>query len=431
MADKRPGQNLFALLILVLTAAVLLAAYLTMRHTLLATQQTTAGSGLCSFSAEYDCDSVLLTPEALVFGIPNSLYGLTLYSSLLLAGLVAWYARGRLWKWYIRLGLLADLAAVSVSVYLAYVLLTRMPSRCVFCIALQICSLLALVIYFGLLRTTRDVEPRPREPGLACLTVLLCVFLAAIEFFSMEQYRLQGRVTNLQQENALLGRIKLDPGFNMYLYEQSPKVDIPIDPETPMRGRQDAKHTLVLFADFQCGPCSRFHHVAAEAANAMSGKVKVYFKHFPLGKACNPVAITEGYHPLSCDAAYAAEAARLQGKFWEYADLLYGRQDEMSPGLFEKTARDLNLDMEKFHRDRQSEKVRNRVKEDIALGNELRLTATPSVFLNGRALEGNELRPMFFSLIRAFETPFRVIRPGEGSSLLSATQEIEAPPANP
>ncbi len=431
MAEQRPGQNLFALLILVLTAAVLLSAYLTMRHALLASEQTAVGSGLCSFSAEYDCDSVLLTPDATVLGIPNSLYALALYSSLLLAGFVAWYARGRIWKWYVRLGLLADLAAVGISAYYAYVLLTRMPSKCVFCMALQVCSLLGFFIYFGLLPSTRAIQPQPREAGVAFLTVLLCVFLAAIEFFSMEQYRLQGRLTNLEQENAALGRIKLDPSYNMYLYKQSPKVDIPIDPETPMRGKPDAEHTLVIFADFQCGPCSRFHHVAAEAANAMSGKVKVYFKHFPLGKACNPVAITEGYHPLSCDAAYAAEAARLQGKFWEYADLLYSRQDQMSPGLFEKTARDLNLDMEKFHQDIESEKVRNRVKEDIALGNELRLTATPSVFLNGRALMGNELQPMLFSLIRALEQPFRIIRPGEGSSLLSATQEVTAPPPGP
>lgn len=410
----RQGQNAFAVLILALTAAILLSLYLSLRHAQLVTKQAKAGTGLCSFSAELDCDSVLLTPQALTFGIPNSVFALLLYSNLLLCGLITWYLQGNLWRWYVRIGLIVDIAAVLVSVYFAYVLLTRMPSKCVFCTALQACSLIALGAYLGLLRSTSEVIPNPREWPLAGLVVLSCFLLTPLLFLSVELFYMQGRESLLRRESEENAAILKDPKYNLFLYVNSPKVNIPVDEETPIRGDPEAKHTLVVFADFQCRPCSKFHRTCTDAVRNLPGMLKVYFKHFPLARPCNPAALDPSFHPFACRAAYAAEAARRQGRFWDYADLLFEHRTQLGQEIFVKLAEQLQLDLDQFRQDMASQDVQRRVAEDIELGNSLRLTGTPGVFLDGRILAGNEVSTMFWALIRVVD-----VAPAQ---LLAATQ---------
>jgi protein-disulfide isomerase len=247
--------------------------------------------------------------------------------------------------------------------------------------------------------------------------------LAPVEFFSIELFRMQGRLTTLEGQKASM---QGNPYFNLFLYSGSPQVTIPIDEETPVRGAPDAKHTVVMFTDFQCAPCSKFHRASAEAVRALPGKVKVYFKHFPLGKACNPNALSPSYHPLSCAAAYAGEAARKQGKFWDYADLLFERREKIDENGFVALAEELHLNVEEFRKDSSSEEVRKRVEADIALGNSLRIPGTPGVYLDGRALVGNDAVPMFWSLLQALDSapPSLLSGPQAAFAPTSATPEI-------
>ncbi|HQO36484.1 MAG TPA: vitamin K epoxide reductase family protein, partial [bacterium] len=309
---KRVGESVFALLIVVLTAAVLLSLYLSIRYAELANEEATPGKSLCSFSEAYDCDAVLQTRYSTTFGIPNSTYSMVVYTCLLFCGLITWYQRGNLWRWYVRLGLLVDLVAVGISAYFAYILFfTPMPSVCVFCVALQICSVLAMICYIALLPSARQTSPGLRERPLAGMLILLCLILAAVEFLSIEQFRTNGKLAILQREyqTTLLNR-----AFNLCLFTNQPIIQVPLDEQTPVYGSPDARHTLIVFEDFQCGPCSRFHHAVSEAFTVFATDTfKVAFKHFPVGNDCNPAPVAS-YHPFSCTAAYASEAAHRQGK---------------------------------------------------------------------------------------------------------------------
>jgi protein-disulfide isomerase len=99
-------------------------------------------------------------------------------------------------------------------------------------------------------------------------------------------------------------------------------------------------------------------------------------------------------------AAWAAEAAREQGKFWEMANLLFRNQATWSAlpnpmPAFEQYARALNLDLKKFNDDYQGFVVHSRVNNDVRLGNEDHVLHTPTVLLNGR-----EIRPQSYAEFR-------------------------------
>lgn len=103
-------------------------------------------------------------------------------------------------------------------------------------------------------------------------------------------------------------------------------------------------------------------------------------KHFPLSS-----------HPLARPGATAALAAGKQGKFWEFHSQLLENHDQLSEEKITEIAAGLNLDMEKFNRDRASEQVRRIIAEDVANGRQVGVTGTPSVFLNGKQIENRKI----------------------------------------
>src|SRR5258706_293380 len=107
--------------------------------------------------------------------------------------------------------------------------------------------------------------------------------------------------------------------------------------EAPMKGNGAAKVTLVEFADYECPHCKRLQPVLRQVVDEFHNDVKVYFKHYPLPQ-----------HTNARLAAEAAVAAHKQGKFWTFQDKLWDKQDELSPAVIEKSAKDGGLDVAKF-----------------------------------------------------------------------------------
>ncbi len=148
-----------------------------------------------------------------------------------------------------------------------------------------------------------------------------------------------------------------------------------------VRGRADAPVLLEEWGDFQCPPCGSFHPILQRIEGEYDTRVRVVFRHFPLPTI----------HKHAIDAARAAEAAALQGKFWQMHDMLFEKQNEWKDAavarpIFQKYARTLGLDLDKFTRDMDSAAVNTRVMNDEQQGTARGVTGTPSVFVNGRAL---------------------------------------------
>lgn len=104
-------------------------------------------------------------------------------------------------------------------------------------------------------------------------------------------------------------------------------------------------------------------------------QVKLVFKNFPLRN-----------HKSAMPAAIAALAAEKQGKFWEFHDLLFKDYNRLNEQKIKEIAQQLNLDMEKFEKERKDPRIRAMINRDVSEGNRAGVRGTPTVFINGRLL---------------------------------------------
>jgi protein-disulfide isomerase len=154
-----------------------------------------------------------------------------------------------------------------------------------------------------------------------------------------------------------------------------------------VRGNPDAPVTLEEFADFQCPPCGNFSGFAEELLKEYDSRLRIVFRNFPL-----PM------HEHAREAAMAAEAAGLQGRFWEMHDVLYREQAAWSKApnareLFESYAGTIGLNLDQFKKDVDSEKVRAQVDADHALGDFLGIKVTPTLFINHQPVDAKDKNP--------------------------------------
>jgi protein-disulfide isomerase len=144
-------------------------------------------------------------------------------------------------------------------------------------------------------------------------------------------------------------------------------------------GEAKAPVTLEEFGDFQCPPCGLLHPVLKTLEHEFGPRLRIIFREFPLVPT----------HQHATAAARSAEAAGMQGKFWEMHDLLYENQATWSNAfdvrpIFEAFATKIGLDVEKFKRDVASDPVAQRIFMDGKRARSLGVVGTPTVFLNGR-----------------------------------------------
>ena len=152
-------------------------------------------------------------------------------------------------------------------------------------------------------------------------------------------------------------------------------------------GNQSAKVTLEEYGDYQCPGCGQVEPTIAKLRKDFGDKVQFIFRNFPLAS----------YHPNARAAAAAAEAAGLQGKFWEMHDKLFSNRTDWSgvsadkrDKIFDEYAKQLGLDMDELKKDISSNKVAQKIAFDQAIGKASGVSGTPSVFLNGKSLKQNE-----------------------------------------
>lgn len=155
-------------------------------------------------------------------------------------------------------------------------------------------------------------------------------------------------------------------------------------PDDHSRGAADASVIIIEYADMQCPACAQIAPSVNAVFQQISDTVRIIFRHFPLNTIHDKAQIT----------SQALEAASMQGKFWEYHDLLYEKQGEWSGiavadvnAILKTYAQDLGLDASQFEADLSSDQVVARVNRDTASAELLQLSGTPTMFLNGRPID--------------------------------------------
>jgi protein-disulfide isomerase len=159
-------------------------------------------------------------------------------------------------------------------------------------------------------------------------------------------------------------------------------------PTTPTTGTEQQRAlragvvvTLEEFGDYQCPPCGELHPTLKKLKQEYGENLNFVFRNLPL----------TSIHKNALAAAQAAEAARMQNRFWEMHDLLYENQDlwkdDINPqATFWKFASDLGLDTARFGRDLGDRQVKMRLEADQEAAAELGINGTPTVLIDGRQL---------------------------------------------
>jgi len=169
-----------------------------------------------------------------------------------------------------------------------------------------------------------------------------------------------------------------------------------------VQGPADAAATLIEFSDFECPACGNIFPVIEAAQEEFGDDLRVVFRHFPL----------TSLHPNANAAHRASEAAHAQGKFFEMHDLLYERQSAWAAatsglstseviGLFESYASQLGLDMDQYREDVSSSELFDNITRHQDAGNQLNISATPTLLLNGELIDTPPDASSFFDTIRA------------------------------
>jgi len=154
-----------------------------------------------------------------------------------------------------------------------------------------------------------------------------------------------------------------------------------------IRGSTKASVTLEEFGDFECPPCGMLSPVLEQLEKEYGERLRVIFRELPLAM-----------HKHALEAARAAEAAGLQGRFWEMHDMLYHNRfiwpaSSNVRANFDTYAETLKLDLERFKKDFDGEQVNARIKADKERATSLGVDRTPVLFINDHQLPVTAFNP--------------------------------------
>lgn len=145
---------------------------------------------------------------------------------------------------------------------------------------------------------------------------------------------------------------------------------------SPVRGPDTAKVTVVEFSDYQCPFCGQAEGLMKQVLETYPKDVRLVYKQFPLTTI----------HPQAMPAAKAALAAGRQGKYWEMHSLLFENQRQLGPDKFTEFAEKLQLDVPQFQKDMESPEVLAQINREMQDGKAADVTGTPTIFVNGKRL---------------------------------------------
>lgn len=209
----------------------------------------------------------------------------------------------------------------------------------------------------------------------------------AQEFYNQNKERINGDFAKVkdqiaaylkEQEGrkllvAYAARLRQSAAVQTFLGAPEPPVlNISTD-DQPAKGNPKAAVTLVEFTDYQCPSCSATQPVLDRLLAEYGDRVRLVVRDFPLSQ-----------HADALKAAEAAEAARAQGKYWEYAALLFNNQTALGVDQLKQYATKLGLDRAKFDAALDGGRLGEQVQRDVLDGERAGVNGTPAIFVNGK-----------------------------------------------
>ena len=327
----------------------------------------TIESAFCGTGTTVNCSLVLSSAYATLFGVPVAVLAAGSYAALLVSTFLATPG----------LTILLCGWMFVFSLYMAALSFFKIGAVCLLCTGLYVVNIGLFISAVALGRAHNTITtPRLAFAALGCALFVLGIGLT--------QTQDAAHVTPLQEYLAP-PPAEMDRSFVRYYYDQ-PAVVLR-GAERHVKGPSDAVLTIHEFVDFRCPQCANARDILLKFQHANPSDVRIVFRHYPLDQQCN-TGMKSQVHPGACAAAGAAECAAEQGKFWEYAGLLFADQTKFKRTDFETHARTARLDFEQFSACMDEGRTEALVKNDIDEATRIEVKATPTLVVNGRLIRG-------------------------------------------
>jgi protein-disulfide isomerase len=209
----------------------------------------------------------------------------------------------------------------------------------------------------------------------------------ALDFYNKNKGRINGEFATVKYqiieylqgqeqqrlESAFVERLRNGASVQTFITPPpSPVFQVATD-DQPAKGSPSAAVTVVEFTDYQCPTCAAAQPVLERLMTEYGDRLRLVVRDFPLQM-----------HADARVAAEAAEAAREQGKYWDFTAILFRNQSALKPEQLKQYAQVIGLDRAKFDAALESGRFADKVERDMMDGQRLGISGTPTFFVNGR-----------------------------------------------
>lgn len=364
-------------------------------------------ASFCDVNATFSCTEAYSSRFGSFGGVPVALFGVLFFAFVL--GVIALCSRSTVAASNLPGYLFAlSTAGLAVVLYLAYASFVILKAVCVLCVGTY-AAVIGLFLVSGA-ATRYPMTSLPRRAAVDFRTLLrtpsaitaALVFVvaagAAIVMFpgtrvTASSVSLSADGTAPQAPTAAAMPAAQIQQLEQYLAAQ-PRVVV-------MAPSDGADVVIVKFNDYQCPPCRQtfmdYKPVLAKWMAAAPGKIKFITRDYPIERQCNNT-VGQDLHPSSCEAAVAVRLAREKGKAQAMEEWLFANQPALTPEAVKNAAATVG-GVTDF--DARFPGTVELVKGDIVQAAQLKVTGTPTFFMNGIRLPG--LRAEFFDAAIAWE----------------------------
>ena len=362
-------------------------------------------ASFCDVNATFSCTEAYLSRFGSFGGVPVALFGMIFFAFVL--GLIGLCSRSatasRNLPGYV---FAVSTIGLAVVLYLAYASFFIVKAVCVLCVGTY-AAIIGLFLLSGAatrypmtslpVRALGDLRLLFRTPSaLAAAVAFVMAAGAAVAWFpgqSVASVSAEAAAEGQQAPPAAPLTADQITQFEEYLAQQ-PRVPLLV----PTEG---AAVVIVKFNDYQCPPCRQtymdYKPVFAKWAKQQPGKVRYVTRDYALERQCNAF-VNQDLHPAACEAAVAVRLAREKGKAEAMEEWLFANQPSLTPASV-KSAVATVAGVTDF--DARFAATLELVKTDISQGSALKVTGTPTFFMNGMRLPG--LRAEYFDVAIAWE----------------------------
>jgi len=353
----------------------------------------------CDVNTTISCTQVYLSRYSTYRGVPVAVFGALWFVVAALLSVSGMTARQTVRESVPGYLFVLATVALAVIIYLGYASVFILKAYCLLCLVTY-AAVIGLFLVSGAAtsfpmttlprRAARDFRVLVGSPVALVIALLFCAGAATtLAFFPREGAAPASGAAAAQPLATHTTEFER-------VMATSPRVPIVI----PADG---AKVLIVDFSDFQCPFCRQafyaYKPIVDKYQAQQPGAVKFVLKDYPLDSECNVNVVGGGPHPSACEAAVAVRLAQARNRMEAMEEWLFNNQPSLTPPVVRQAAHDVGQ-VPDF--DAKYAFTLELVKGDIALGHQLGVKSTPTLFINGVKFEG-VLAPQYFDQAIAYE----------------------------